>query len=147
MAGVELMLNIEPITAEMFAPFGKVIEFSPRPEDERFEIVVREEVEPWRIAVFRVRQRTAGRLECHPTSMESFEPMRGMGVLLVAEPWSPENVHAFLLDAPICLYKGIWHEVVALSEEAIYKITENKEVHSEFYEFKTPAAVQVTLSC
>lgn len=147
MAGAEVTLNIVPITREAFAPFGKVIDFSPVPEDERFEIIVREEVEPWRIAVFRVRQRTAARLECHPASMESFEPMRGTGVLLVAEPRSPENVHAFLLDRPVCLYKGVWHEVMALSDEALYKITENKAVHSEFYELKTPATMQVTLSC
>ncbi len=135
MADSGMSLAIETITAESFAPFGRVIDFSPEPEDERFEVVIREEIEPWRIAVFRVRQRTAERLECHPASMESFEPMTGTGILLVAEPWKPQNPRAFLLDQPVCLYKGIWHEVITLSQEAVYKITENKEVISEFFPF------------
>jgi hypothetical protein len=32
--------------------------------------------------------------------------------------------------------KGIWHQVIALSEEAQVKIAENNEVESVFYEFK-----------
>ena len=94
-------------------------------------MLIREEVHPWRIAMFRVRIRQAQRLECHPESMESFEPVRGMGVLLCAAPDRPEKVHAFPLDAPVCLNKGVWHEVIALSGEALYKITENCEVSSE----------------
>lgn len=140
------LLEIEPITPEAFAPFGRVIEFSEEPEDERFEIVIREEREPWRIAVFRVRQRETARLECHPTSLESFEPLRGTGVLLVAEPWSPERPKAFLLDTPVCLYKGVWHEVIALSKEAIYKITENKEVSSEFYTLPGAMGIKAALN-
>lgn len=140
------LLDIEQITAEAFAPFGKIIEFSAEPEDERFEIVIREEKEPWRIAVFRVRQRETERLECHPASLESFEPLRGTGVLLVAEPWSPESPRAFLLDTPVCLYKGVWHEVITLSKEAIYKITENKEVSSEFYALPVALGVKAALN-
>ena len=137
------ILKIEAITAASFALFGKVIEFSPEPEDERFEVVIREESEPWRIAVFRVRRRAAERLECHPTSMESFEPLQGVGILLVAEPHSPDKPRAFLLGTPICLYKGVWHEVIALSKEALYKITENRNVNSEFYPFTHPVEIKV----
>ena len=140
----QVTLPIENITPEAFAPFGKVIQFSPDPEDERFEVVLSEEREPWRIAVFRVRIREAERLECHPASMESFEPVSGVGVLLCAEPDHPDAVRAFQLDQPICLYKGVWHEVITLSKEALYKITENKEVVSEFHPFARPLGVEVT---
>lgn len=136
-------ITIEPLTDQAFAPFGKRIAFSEHPEDERFEVLIREEKEPWRIAMFRVRIREAARLECHPRSMESFEPVQGMGVLLCARPETPQEVHAFPLDAPVCLDKGVWHEVIALSGEALYKITENCEVESEFYEFSQPLKVQV----
>lgn len=137
-------LTVEPLTREAFAPFGKLITFSEHPEDERFEVVIHEDTEPWRIAVFRVRIRQAERLECHPASMESFEPVSGVGVLLCAEPDHPETVRAFLLDQPVCLYKGVWHEVITLSKEALYKITENKEVVSEFHPFAHPLGVEVT---
>lgn len=136
MSGVSV--KIEPLEASSFAPFGKIISFSENPEDERFEVLIREEKDPWRVAVFRVRIRQTERLECHPYSMETFEPMQGMGVLLCAEHEHPEEIHAFALDAPVCLYKGVWHEVVALSAEAIYKITENLEVESEFYPLPSP---------
>lgn len=138
-------ITVEPLTQEAFAPFGKLIEFSEHPEDERFEVLIREEVHPWRIAMFRVRIRQAQRLECHPESMESFEPVRGMGVLLCAAPDRPEKVHAFPLDAPVCLNKDVWHEVIALSGEALYKITENCEVSSEFYPFSQPVGVEICI--
>lgn len=137
-------ITLEPLTRSAFAPFGTMIAFSEHPEDERFEVLIRETSEPWRIAMFRVRIREATRLECHPRSMESFEPVRGMGILLCAAPDTPEQVHAFPLDAPVCLYKGVWHEVITLSGEAIYKITENSEVESEFYNFSKPVGLCVS---
>lgn len=127
--------EILTISKESFAPFGKVIEFSPDCT-EKFEIIIKEEVEPWRIAVYRYKERSVSRMENHPTSMESFEPLTGTTLIMVAENNSPEDYKVFLLDKPICLYKGIWHQVITLSEEASVKITENLEVSSEFYEFK-----------
>ena len=62
-------IPLELLSEEAFAPFGRIIKFSGHPEDPRFEVVIREEVEPWRIAMFRVRQRTAERLECHPIQL------------------------------------------------------------------------------
>ena len=37
-------------------------------------------------------------------------------------------LHAFVLDRPVCLYSGIWHGVVTLTQEYICKITENLKV-------------------
>ncbi len=73
-------------------------------------------------------------LECHPDSYESFEPLKGIGILLTAKPESPEDYHAFLLDKPVCLKKGVWHQLIALTEEVQVKITENLEVGTSFYE-------------
>ena len=141
MAG--LTLTLEPITRERFAPFGRLSAFSEQSPDERFEVLLTEDAQPWRIAVFRVRQHKAERLECHPGSMESFEPMAGAGILLCAEPHTPHEIHAFLLDTPVCLYKGVWHEVIALSQEALYKITENREVSSQFHPLEHPLGFQI----
>lgn len=137
-------IDIQPLTQENFNKFGKIIKFSNNPEDERFEVVIKEQHDPWRIAVFRVKIRETLRLECHPKSMESFEPISGMGILLCALPESPDKVHAFPLDKPVCLYKGVWHEVITLSSESIYKITENAEVESEFYNFSNPIKCNVS---
>jgi|GEM_PF-6737872 len=70
------MKIIETITAESFAPYGKVLQFSGEKPDTCFEIIVTEEKSPWRLAMFRVKNTECLRLECHPTSLESFEPYR-----------------------------------------------------------------------
>ncbi len=70
------MKIIETITAESFAPYGKVLQFSGEKPDTCFEIIVTEEKSPWRLAMFRVKNTECLRLECHPTSLESFEPVQ-----------------------------------------------------------------------
>lgn len=131
---------LKSICKEEFEKFGKVLEFS---DDyvEQFEIVITEEKEPWRLAVFRYCNKSVKRMECHPTSLESFEPLKGITVLLVAEHEHPQKYEAFILDKPVCLYKGIWHQVIALTDEAQVKIAENLEVNSEFYEFDKEIAI------
>lgn len=128
------MGRLKSICKEEFEKFGKVLEFSDCCE-EPFEIVITEEKEPWRLAVFRYRNKSVKRMECHPTSLESFEPLNGVTVLLVAEHEHPQEYEAFILDKPVCLYKGIWHQVISLTDEAQVKIAENLDVNSEFYEF------------
>ncbi len=129
------MGRLKSIHKEEFERFGKVLEFSEKCA-EPFEIVITEEKEPWRLAVFRYTNKTIRRMECHPTSLESFEPLSGITVLVVAEHEKPEDYEAFVLDKPVCLYKGIWHQVIALTDEAQVKIAENLEVNSEFYDFE-----------
>lgn len=126
------MKQLEYVTREAFQPFGSVIEFPEEVED-NFFIVDSEEKEPWRVAVFRYANRDVQRFECHPYSKESFEPLKGLTVLFVAEHDTPQDYHAFILDKPVCLKKGIWHQTLSLTDEAEVKITENLEVSSEFY--------------
>ena len=122
------MTRLESITAENFKAYGTVLEF-PENYGDTFYIVDTETDQPWRV------------VENHPTSKESFEPLKGITVLLVAEHENPEDYRAFVLDKPVCLKKGIWHQVLALTPEAQVKITENLEVPSEFYEFQEPKGV------
>jgi len=138
------MKEILKITPESFVPFGTVLTFGENPPDPRFEIKVTEPAQPWRIAVFCVSIKAAQRLECHPHSLESFTPLSGTGVLLCASPETPADVHAFLLDTSVCLGKGVWHEVITLSEKSFYQITENLEVTSEFYNFTAPITIGAT---
>lgn len=136
------MRELESITRENFAPFGTVLEF-PEEWQENFRIIDTEEHQPWRIAVFRYSNKEIKVIEKHPSSKESFEPLCGITVLLVAETDSPEDYHAFILNKPVCLDKGIWHQVIALTPEAQVKITENLEVESVFYEYDTEKRVMM----
>lgn len=137
------MCTLKSIHREFFEKYGKVLEFTPDSADEPFEIVIKEEKEPWRLAVFRYRNKTIQKMECHPASLESFEPLQGVTVLVVAEHDTPEKYEAFLLDKPVCLYKGIWHQVLSLTDEAQVKIAENLEVNSEFFELEKEIEVKV----
>lgn len=135
------MIPIRKITPESFADFGTVLDFS---GSAGWEIVVEEDSPGWRIALLEYGARPVTRLERHPASRESFEPVRGTGILLTAVPDHPEQIEAFLLDRPVCLFRGVWHQVVALGERAMIKITENREVASEYTE--TRAALTPGLS-
>ena len=131
-------MKLKTISAASFAPYGKVIAF-PEGMDERFHIVYTEPNAPWRIAVLRVVEHRIEEMEEHPTTAESFEPVSGVTVLLLAQPDSPQTQEAFLLDRPVCLYPGTWHQVMALSERAQIKITENLEVpDTQFYRLPAP---------
>lgn len=134
------MVRLESVTKEAFAPFGTVLEF-PEGYEENFYIVDTEAEKPWRVAVFRYTNKEIKIIENHPTSKESFEPLKGITVLLVAEHEAPEEYRAFILDKPVCLKKGIWHQVLALTPEAKVKITENLEVESVFYEYENAKCV------
>lgn len=137
-----MMVKIESITRENFAPFGTVIEFSPD-FDGIYEILETEDEKPWILAVFRYTNKTIQRIENHPTSMETFEPLSGVTVLLVAEHETPEKYKAFVLNKPVCLKKGVWHQVLSLTPSAEVKITENKDVYSEFYDLPEEIQVQI----
>lgn len=136
------MKRLETITRENFKPFGNIIEF-PEECESAFYIVDREEKEPWRIAVFRYTNKEIKSIEKHPASKESFEPLSGITVLLVAEQETPEEYHAFILDKPVCLKQGVWHQVLALTPEAEVKITENLNVESIFYEYTEAKSVMI----
>lgn len=137
------MRPIETIDKAGFFPYGTVLEFTASSQPPRFEVLVTEAEQPWRLALFRVFNKACTQLERHPTSMESFEPLSGMGVLLAALPEAPLDWRAFLLDRPVCLHKGIWHAMLTLTEETVVKITENLKVNSELYNFSGPACVSI----
>lgn len=136
------MKALQSVSRDRFAKYGDVLEFPEQCQDP-FCIIVTEEEAPWRLAVFRYTNKTIDRFECHPTSKESFEPLKGITVLVVAENDRPSEYEAFILNKPVCLKKGIWHQVLSLTEEAQVKIAENLEVNSEFFELPKPISVQI----
>lgn len=98
-----------------------------------FKIIVRQPKTGWRIAYLVVREKIIETLERHPGSMESLEPVRGRGILFVADRRDLRAIRPFFLDAPVILKKGIWHGVVALAGDFDVKIVENLKVSCEYW--------------
>lgn len=135
---------IKNINRDTFKPYGIVIEQNSE-NPKGFQVILNETGKVgWRIAVSKLTKNMVLEMGKHPDSMESFEPVSGVVVLLVALPDTPEDFEAFLLDRPVCLFKNIWHATLTLSECALVKITENLEVNSENYQFEKE--YQVSLS-
>ncbi len=129
---------IKKINSGNFKKFGWVIEYSDKGLKEKkknlFRIILREK-KPlgWRIAYLVVRDRGINRLEQHPESFESFEPVSGKSLLYVAFLKDMKRIECFLLDKPVILKKGIWHGVVTLEKETEIKITENSRVQCVYW--------------
>jgi len=139
------MKKIQNINQDTFKPYGYLIEYDPG-KSGTFQVVLNEtEKVGWRIAVSKVMGNKVQMLGKHPNSMESFEPISGTTIFLVAQPETPENFEAFLLERSVCLYPNIWHATLSLSEYSLIKITENAaEVTTEKYYFEKEYQVLVT---
>lgn len=127
---------IRRITAKNFKRYGWVIEYSgERPKNKNinlFRIILEEKKKlGWRIAYLVLRNRSISRLEQHPGSFESFEPVRGRSLIYLSRG-KTAGIECFYLDKPVILRKGIWHGVVTLTPESEIKITENAEVKCVF---------------
>lgn len=130
------MKELKYLTKENFQKYGYIIDF--RSENSSgWEILFKEKSEGYRIAIFEIDRKQTKRIERHPDSMETFEPISGISLILLSDG-DPENFEVFLLDKPICLKKGIWHDVISISEKSKFKIVENDEVICEYYDFTRP---------
>ncbi|MFH0877939.1 MAG: ureidoglycolate lyase [Candidatus Omnitrophota bacterium] len=123
--------KVRPITRSSFKPYGWLIDFPRKtaPKSKNlFRIVVRQPKNGWRIAYLVVRDKVIRRLEQHPKSLESFEPVSGRALLYVSKKKQSSGIRCFLLDKPVVLKKGIWHGIMTLGKETDVKITENVKV-------------------
>lgn len=133
---IKRKIKIERIQEGNFRPFGRVIEI---PEKGRrrhgnlWRILLRQPRGGWRIAYLVVRDRGIRRLEQHPDTYETFEPVRGKSLLYVASKKDPANIRCFYLEKPVILNKGVWHGVVTLSGETEIKIVENASVRCVYW--------------
>ena len=138
-------LVVETITPDSFAPYGTVIDWTAELEasGRPFHILMRsEEPTGWRLAILKVTARSVGRMENHPDTEELFAPVRGTSIILVARAgdWDEDGVHAFLLDRPVSLRRGVWHGNLTLSEQSTILIAENLDVSGVYAELGEPIA-------
>ena len=135
-------LELKNITKEKFSQYGVVLDHYK--EGTEYEAVVTVESRGWIWAILTFDWKNIKTIQNHPTSRESFEPVFGTTVIVVAPNESPEKLEAFLLDVPVCLHQGVWHQVMALSARARVKITENNDVTSENIELEKSLKVVMT---
>ncbi len=134
------MINIQNLNNKNFKKYGIIIGI--KDKNKIFDVICKEkEKVGWRIGYLIFKPQKVKVLEAHPYSMETFEPVKGTSIIIVAEKEKPHILKAFLLDKPVCLYKGIWHAIIALSDTIEIKITENAEVKSIYNKLKKPLEI------
>jgi len=106
-----------------------------------YGILLKENSKGWRIGYLIVRERVIRRLESHPDSLETFEPVKGRSIIALARQDRSLRPTVFLLDKPVVLKKGIWHDVAAVSRRAEIKIFENKDVTTEYRDLEDPIEI------
>lgn len=130
--------KINKLTHKSMRPYGYIIDSRCVKDDgrgNRFGILLKEKSDGWRIGYLIVRDRMIKRVEYHDT-LETFEPVKGRAAIALAAHKDPEDLKLFLLDKPIVLKKGVWHDVLALSKRSEIKIVENIEVDGEYHYLK-----------
>ncbi len=131
------MIKVKNLSDKAFKPYGMVI--GQKDKKKVFSVLTGDKTAAgWRIGYLIFHPAPLESIECHPESMETFEPVSGTTILLVAPQKAPDKIEAFLLDKPVCVAKNIWHGVRVVSESAEIKITENFEVESVHHKLKKP---------
>src|ERR1044072_5109230 len=118
---------IKKITLQNFRRYGRLIGYPGKelksPRRNLFRIVIKENARfGWRIAYLIVRDKLINRLEQHPLSHESFEPVKGQSIIFVTKKKDVRSIEAFYLDRPVIIYKGICHGGARISQEGELKL-------------------------
>jgi ureidoglycolate hydrolase len=133
------MIRIRKLTREGVRPYAVIIGRSCVKDDGKkncFGILLKDNAKGWRIGYLIVREKAITRLENHPDSFETFEPVSGKSVIAFAPAKHPDRTKVFLLDRGVVVKKGVWHEVAPLTKEAEIKIFENIEVKTSYHKLK-----------
>ncbi|MDP2913361.1 MAG: hypothetical protein Q8N91_05070 [Candidatus Omnitrophota bacterium] len=131
-----MKLKPDKLTHESIRPYGYIIDSKFIKDDgrgDKFGILLKERSGGWRIGYLILRKKRIARLENHPDSLETFEPVKGRAVIFLAANKDPEKIKAFFLDKPLVVKKGVWHDVACLSGRCEIKIFENIEVKTVYY--------------
>jgi ureidoglycolate hydrolase len=132
---IGLNMKIRKLTHSAIRPYGYIIDSKCVKDDGKtncFGILLKEKAKGWRIGYLIVRDKKIKRLEMHPDSFETFEPVKGKLVIAFAPNKNPAKIKVFRLDKPVVVKKGVWHEVAAISPRAEVKLFENIEVKTKY---------------
>jgi ureidoglycolate hydrolase len=134
--------DIKTINKNNFGKYGVILEHIKLKDG--YEPLVTVKSHGWIWAIMTFKNKTIKEIECHPTSKESFEPVFGTTLIVLAEPKHPNKTESFLLDKPVMLNEGVWHNIMSLSESAAVKITENNDVYKILHKLKSPVGPVLT---
>ncbi len=130
-------LQIELLSEQDFGPYGEIISpgkknlFIEYPDASAFHVLANAKSAGWRLAALRLRTRVITDLQVHRTTTETLNPIQGVAVLCVNSRPSYDGLRAFILDRPVLVHTGVWHNVLTLSEESLIEIAENDQVDAE----------------
>jgi ureidoglycolate hydrolase len=130
-------MKLRKLTHKSIRPYGHIIDAACvryKPGDNGFGIIYKERSSGWRVAYLVVKKRAMTRIENHPNTAETFEPVKGRTAIALAGHNSPDKFKVFLLDKPIVLKKGVWHNVAALTKNCEIKICEGIKVREVYHE-------------
>lgn len=128
--------HIKSITKESISKYGILLDHIN--QEDGYEPLIKVTSRGWIWAILTFKNKTTDYIECHPTSKESFEPVFGTSLIILSIPEDPTQTEVFLLDKPIMLNEGVWHNVITISDVSRVKITENNDVTSEYYRYPKP---------
>lgn len=129
-------MKVKKLTPAAIRPYGCIIDAACVKDSghgNNFGILLKERSDGWRIGYLILRDKRIEKLESHPDSLETFEPVKGKIVIALARSRAPHKPELFFLDKPIVVNKGVWHEVLAVSTRCEIKIFENAEVKTRHY--------------
>ena len=155
----------EPLTAEAFAPFGKVIEASDaavRLEinqghavryDRLAEIEIEGEGGVGAISLFRARplaEPVLRQFERHPLGSQSFIPLGGRPYLVAVAPagdFDPAGIRLFRAEGHQGVHyrKGVWHHFLLVLEESDFLVVDRAGPGENCEEVALAEAIKVTL--
>jgi ureidoglycolate lyase len=134
----EITLKVQPLTAEGFAPFGRLV------TDERETLQMREGHFTARLMTVQRAPQTVDHINRHMDHSQMFVPLNGdRTVLVVAAPDVPEEgfdaarIAAFVTDgrSTVIFHPGTWHiEPRALDKDACQVINVQTDVFREHTE-------------
>ncbi|MGE5197870.1 MAG: hypothetical protein ACM3IL_05125 [Deltaproteobacteria bacterium] len=129
---------VNKIDAKKFSRYGWVIDYRRKNSEDKkknlFQVILTENKNcGWRIGYLVVRDKSIDKLEQHPHTFETFEPVKGRCLLYLADLKDPDGIDCFYLDRPVILKKGVWHGLVTVGSESEIKITENARVRSVYW--------------
>jgi ureidoglycolate hydrolase len=129
-------MKIKKLTHKNIKPYGWIIDrefIKDNGRGDKFGVLLKERSSGWRIGYLILRKKKFKKLENHPNSLETFEPVKGKAVIALSPNKRPHNMEIFLLDKPVVVKKRVWHDTAAVSKECEIKIFENIEVKTEHH--------------
>jgi ureidoglycolate hydrolase len=137
-------MKVLQLNRRSIKPYGYIIDASRvkyKPGDNGFGVLFREHSSGWRIAYLVVRNKKITRLERHTNTSETFEPITGKAIIALSSGANPERYKVFILDKPIILKKGIWHNVASITKNCEIKICEGIKVCEDHHNLRSPISL------